>query len=1302
MPTNSQIDHGEICRLLAIWESIIQKDNASGNFDINKWAEKLIIPVLNEVYKLQLKHLELEKKNKVAIDIGDKGKKIAYQVTVDTGVSKVKKTISKYISHNEGKKYSHLKFLYLEKKPNRNNIKDLDKLIGQNKLKFNVKQDSIDFTDIAADSKNCSPESLKRIRLYLESELLPDVTSIPQNKNGTPILEIDKSLIDEKNNNNLQVLDMYLTGEFHNEINIARDLIREYKPKSALKVLNGLVERNLLDRGDNKVKFRILANYGACYLALHKDKKAYKYFVDALQYNQDDEKALHNMALGFLLNGNYDKSIEYCEKALKKNPENEDTIALLIQAKGQNKPIGEIIKELHKDKLDIPEIISAIGFVAIGQKKYDLALQWLLKLEKKINKLPVESKLHFANNILTIILEKNNKSLIALQYKNELDQENLQKALTIYNDIADEVINSELDNFKLQLYANRSMCNYLLGNFVKALDDINHALKFDPKDVDFKLRRIHLLHETNEDYKIILDELKPLLTDPKAPTAPILAADILLQSNNEKNIKEAGSILENAIKRKPRKKNILVERESKRLLIEIYLETKRYDKALTLVDTLDLSKIVNIATKSRILRISGQMVESYDELIKAEKKITEQSQYMDFLILGHEFYSHHKYEKAAEFYEKIQNNLTDNEIYRKLIDCYWRSGNNEKVLKLFKKIRKKLGIIKDFTKYESFILEEIGDLKGAIKICLEHLKKYPDDSKILIILGWIYYRNQEINKISNLFQNIKDEDLDLTDSIRLAELFTLVGKEYEAIDLMYRTRVKFNNKQEAHQKYFSTFLRATKKTKKIDKILHPDTVTIDTVVFYKETDRQDKEYYIIEESPSEGTNSIQPETSLAKKLKGNKVNDEVILSENDFQKRKIVITEILHKFVYAFQKIGNEYNKRFPEADDLFQLKISDKQEEITKQFQKFAEGQSRQYQKAIDLYKQSEATIGMFAKYLGRNIIDTWVYMIHEPKIGIKASLGDSLERDQAYAIANKNNKLVLDFTSLLVLHGLDIKDEIVKSYELLAPQSIVDELSEVILLRKDLESEGFMTIREQEGKLYREEITKEQIKNNTHFLESLLSWVRSKCKIMPNREGIRLNHYKKQKYYHMFGRSFIDALLIAKQEKAAIYSDDMVLRSLGYQEYKVQGVWTQILLLVLTKKGILSENKYNELIVKLINSNYTYTYVNSQILFKSLEMSGYFPGTLFHNTADILFSSKSDIKSTINVIVDFITLLMSRSIFFGREEEVICQLIKRVSIQYDKDEVKKFIWEEVRRKRVFKFNELRLAEIKNILDKC
>jgi hypothetical protein len=71
-------------------------NNASGNFDINKWAEKLLIPILNEVYNYNLKNLEIEKKNTAAIDLGEKDKKIAYQVTIDTSVEKIRDTIFKY------------------------------------------------------------------------------------------------------------------------------------------------------------------------------------------------------------------------------------------------------------------------------------------------------------------------------------------------------------------------------------------------------------------------------------------------------------------------------------------------------------------------------------------------------------------------------------------------------------------------------------------------------------------------------------------------------------------------------------------------------------------------------------------------------------------------------------------------------------------------------------------------------------------------------------------------------------------------------------------------------------------------------------------------------------------------------------------------------------------------------------------------------------------------------------------------------------------------------------------------------
>ena len=107
--------------------------------------------------------------------------------------------------------------------------------------------------------------------------------------------------------------------EFDAAVDEARDLIQIHNPKQALGHLERLKQRAWA-RGDNVVKFRILTNMGAAKLALQVHEEAARLFLEARQYDENNEKAKLNAALGHLILGDTKSARELCESVLERNP----------------------------------------------------------------------------------------------------------------------------------------------------------------------------------------------------------------------------------------------------------------------------------------------------------------------------------------------------------------------------------------------------------------------------------------------------------------------------------------------------------------------------------------------------------------------------------------------------------------------------------------------------------------------------------------------------------------------------------------------------------------------------------------------------------------------------------------------------------------------------------------------------------------------------------------------------------------------------------------------------------------------
>jgi hypothetical protein len=117
-------------------------------YDYNIHAENALIPIINTVYGLQVSNVNSNgKRNFPAIDLADDNNRIAFQVTVTTGIEKVKNTLESFKVYELHKKYDTLYIFVLTQKQ-KSYSQDALKGILPADYDFDVKNHIIDFSNI--------------------------------------------------------------------------------------------------------------------------------------------------------------------------------------------------------------------------------------------------------------------------------------------------------------------------------------------------------------------------------------------------------------------------------------------------------------------------------------------------------------------------------------------------------------------------------------------------------------------------------------------------------------------------------------------------------------------------------------------------------------------------------------------------------------------------------------------------------------------------------------------------------------------------------------------------------------------------------------------------------------------------------------------------------------------------------------------------------------------------------------------------------------------------------------------------
>ena len=173
--------------------------------DINVHAEQFYKILLNDILALNLENINIVEQNAAVIDLADKTRKIAIQVTSNNSKSKIKETVEAFNKKELYKNYKELKILLIKDKIKR------EEVLTYNDFSFDMKDDVIDVIYIISKIQAIDDlVRLEKIEKWLSNELVQKhydarIESKP-NEVKTFIALID-FISDEENHNKFEIED---------------------------------------------------------------------------------------------------------------------------------------------------------------------------------------------------------------------------------------------------------------------------------------------------------------------------------------------------------------------------------------------------------------------------------------------------------------------------------------------------------------------------------------------------------------------------------------------------------------------------------------------------------------------------------------------------------------------------------------------------------------------------------------------------------------------------------------------------------------------------------------------------------------------------------------------------------------------------------------------------------------------------------------------------------------------------------------------------------------------------------------
>lgn len=479
---------------------------------------------------------------------------------------------------------------------------------------------------------------------------------------------------------------------------------------------------------------------------------------------------------------------------------------------------------------------------------------------------------------------------------------------------------------------------------------------------------------------------------------------------------------------------------------------------------------------------------------------------------------------------------------------------------------------------------------------------------------------------------------------------------------MYEARRIHYANPDVHLKYFGLFLEVEKQ---LSELLDSPQAQIGTAVCL---DRSGETNWHIIEKRDEAKpirDELDVNDPLAQQLLGKTVNDGIVLPETPFGPDIGKIIEIQSKYTYAFQEICREFPNRFPTAQGLWTIKLDDSDEiDDSEKFQHLLNLTDKQHEASLqaeEIYKKMPIPIGAFTELIGKNVLDTWGFLMGNPDLGIRCCIGNLEEKTQAFALLEASRlKLVVDIISLATLHCLGAADTVVRTFGKLGiAQSTIDALQRIIFEREAMWSERGSISIEKQGDGYVKHVTNpEEIRRGIEYLKDIIKWIRVNCEVQPVTAALQINQLRKRKFDDAFQSFFIDTLLIASQPDHLLLSDDERLRQYAKTnfsneigtDFDIDGVWTQVVLQHCVHRNFLDRDEYNKMVIKLVCSNYHHTKFNAEVLMEAARQSDWNPSEPYNSLVQALGSQEVNLPSALDVAADFLFELWTQSIVHSR----------------------------------------------------
>jgi tetratricopeptide (TPR) repeat protein len=959
-------------------------------------------------------------------------------------------------------------------------------------------------------------------------------------------------------------------------------------------------------------RFRVLTNIAAAYLAEGKPKEATPLFLEAKTHQPDDQLAIGNEVLAYILANDQGRAFALAADAREKHPHSGPILSYWIRSAPSEIDLGSLQREVPSTLEADPHVCVALAERALTALRFADAEQFA-KVAAERNKDWPYTRLLLAEAVVRGELFKTG----GIETSSAASLERLHSSAQDLTRIIEQAHNEGAREVEGEALLVRAEAKRLCGQSEAADEDVISAHESLPADPTVLRDYAQLLLKRGERHRAIAELREAVaISRHREDVSALLATTLRTGGDRAERDEALGLLMKLARGKSPQPEGFreqVIWSALEALAEEGQLENSRGFLASIPEDA--LSRTAFSVFQSKLALLESKREQAFVEADRALGTVEPSTSAEDRRLLGLLLSELGRYKDALPIWQSLASRTILNTDTRRLIDCAARLKRDDVVLEICGALREAGIEDTELVSYEASILQTF-DPEGAATVLEHYVTKHPEDRAArlqLAALGLQLHREDLLGVAKDAIP--APSDVPSRNWPLVVRVIAKVSSPESALAYAYKLLRERFAEPDAHRAYLTALLPMEHRPN----IPEPKHAGPGSAVSYMENGTNQEQWCVIEEEyePDGKLNEISPKHPLAGELKGRKLGDKFVLSKGSATERVATIKQILNKYVYRYQDCLLQWQIRFPSVPGIEMVRVTrteaaagGEEMDLTSIYSLLDKREASSTE-LLDIYAKSAVPLQTLGTAFGNNVFDTVCLLALRPGVRIHCCSGAAPERAQAHEAIKIAKAIVVELSSIGTLALTDLLGVLENPpVPIIVSRGTLSELND-LADEEGLTPEPVGMLGKQEGRYIMVEETIEQREARLRQLKQLIAAIKKYCQIATSPSLVALDPEKRAAMIKMLGQHGAESVLLASEPGRVLWTDDLVLATLAQKEFGARRAWTQIYLQTLAETGAIDANVFFEASAKLAAYGYYFTSLNHNILMAARSMAHANPST-------------------------------------------------------------------------------------------